>query len=199
MIDIVLPVGISFYTFHTITYIVDGYRGSIKPTRNLFEFAAYVSLFSQLVAGPIVRFRQIEAGSRTDRRPRRTPVARAGLLLLRHRAGREGARRRQPRRTSSIRRSRTAAALGMAGAWLASLGYTFQLYFDFSGYSEHGGRARPAVRPAHPDELQLTVQGAESSGLLAALAHLAVDLPARLPLHPAGRQSRRRVATRIAT
>src|SRR5262249_31962400 len=59
-LDIVLPVGISFYTFHTITYIVDSYRGVIRPTRNLFEFSAYVSLFSQLVAGPIVRFRQIE-------------------------------------------------------------------------------------------------------------------------------------------
>src|SRR2546423_13102797 len=58
--NIVLPIGISFYTFHTITYIVDSYRGVIKPTRNVFEFSAYVSLFSQLVAGPIVRFRQIE-------------------------------------------------------------------------------------------------------------------------------------------
>src|SRR5580704_5939109 len=58
--DIVLPIGISFYTFHTITYIVDSYRGVITPTRNVFEFSCYVSLFSQLVAGPIVRFRQIE-------------------------------------------------------------------------------------------------------------------------------------------
>src|SRR5262245_54509537 len=60
VLDIVLPIGISFYTFHTISYIVDSYRGLIKPTRNLWEFSAYVSLFSQLVAGPIVRFRQIE-------------------------------------------------------------------------------------------------------------------------------------------
>jgi alginate O-acetyltransferase complex protein AlgI len=58
--DIILPVGISFYTFHTITYIVDSYRGLIQPTRNFFEFSCYVSLFSQLVAGPIVRFRQVE-------------------------------------------------------------------------------------------------------------------------------------------
>src|SRR5947207_552795 len=58
--NIVLPIGISFYTFHTISYIVDSYRGTIRPTRNFFEYAAYVSLFSQLVAGPIVRFRQIE-------------------------------------------------------------------------------------------------------------------------------------------
>src|SRR5881397_2328377 len=58
--QIVLPVGISFYTFHTISYIVDAYRRVITPTRNFFEFSCYVSLFSQLVAGPIVRFRQIE-------------------------------------------------------------------------------------------------------------------------------------------
>src|SRR5689334_4057444 len=60
-LNIVLPIGISFYTFHTISYIVDCYRGVIQPTRNFFEFSTYVSLFSQLVAGPIVRFRQIEA------------------------------------------------------------------------------------------------------------------------------------------
>jgi alginate O-acetyltransferase complex protein AlgI len=59
-LDIVLPVGISFYTFHTITYIVDAHRRVIRPTKNLFEFSCYVSLFAQLVAGPIVRFRQIE-------------------------------------------------------------------------------------------------------------------------------------------
>ena len=53
-LDVILPVGISFYTFHTISYIVDCYRGTVKPTRNFFEFGAYVSLFSQLVAGPIV-------------------------------------------------------------------------------------------------------------------------------------------------
>ena len=61
VLEIVLPVGISFYTFHTITYIVDSNRGVIKPTRNFFEFSCYVSLFPQLIAGPIVRFRQIEA------------------------------------------------------------------------------------------------------------------------------------------
>src|SRR4051794_23242479 len=50
--NIILPIGISFYTFHTISYIVDSYRRVIRPTRRFFEFAAYVSLFSQLVAGP---------------------------------------------------------------------------------------------------------------------------------------------------
>ena len=60
LLDIVLPVGISFYTFHTITYIVDAYRRVITPTRDFAKFVAYVSFFPQLVAGPIVRFQQIE-------------------------------------------------------------------------------------------------------------------------------------------
>lgn len=60
LVGALLPVGISFYTLHTISYIVDSYRGTIKPTTNIFEFACYVALFPQLVAGPIVRFRQVE-------------------------------------------------------------------------------------------------------------------------------------------
>lgn len=72
-LNIVLPIGISFYTFHSISYIVDGYRGTITPTRNWWEYATYVSLFSQLVAGPIVRFRQIEDDlERIDKADRRT-------------------------------------------------------------------------------------------------------------------------------
>ena len=59
-LNIILPIGISFYTFHTISYIVDSYRGVIRRRATSSSSAAYVSLFSQLVAGPIVRFRQIE-------------------------------------------------------------------------------------------------------------------------------------------
>jgi alginate O-acetyltransferase complex protein AlgI len=133
-LDIILPVGISFYTFHTITYIVDSYRGVIRPTRNLFEFSAYVSLFSQLIAGPIVRFRQIEADleslGRQDRRRwihRGVSFFAIGLV------------------EKVIIADTLAAlvnpalaeyrALSTIGAWLAMLGYSFQLYFDFSGYS----------------------------------------------------------------
>ena len=95
--DIVLPVGISFYTFHTITYIVDSYRGAIKPTRNFFEFAAYVSLFSQLVAGPIVRFRQLEEDLEGLGHADRTRWLQRRHLVLRGGHGREGPRRRHSR------------------------------------------------------------------------------------------------------
>jgi alginate O-acetyltransferase complex protein AlgI len=134
-LNIILPVGISFYTFHTITYIVDSYRRVIKPTRNLFEFAAYVSLFSQLVAGPIVRFRQIEAdlenlgsADRSKWLARGISVFMTGLI------------------EKVIIADALAAvvdpalanyhALSSAGVWLAMAGYSFQLYFDFCGYSD---------------------------------------------------------------
>jgi alginate O-acetyltransferase complex protein AlgI len=134
-LDVVLPIGISFYTFHTITYIIDSYRGTIRPTRNLFEFAAYVSLFSQLVAGPIVRFRQIEGDLERLGQVSRTRWLSLGISFfvigmiekvivadsLAFFVDRELAHY---------------AALSSSATWLAILGYTFQLYFDFAGYSD---------------------------------------------------------------
>ena len=134
-LDIVLPVGISFYTFHTITYIVDSYRGVIRPTRNLFEFGAYVSLFSQLVAGPIVRFRQIEEDLDSLGTADRTRWLGLGVSFF---------------LTGLVEKVVVAdnlaafvdpallhyQELSTAGVWLAILGYTFQLYFDFCGYSD---------------------------------------------------------------
>jgi alginate O-acetyltransferase complex protein AlgI len=133
-LDIVLPVGISFYTFHTITYIVDSYRGVIRPTRNLFEFSTYVSLFSQLVAGPIVRFRQIEEDLEHLGDADRRRWLRLGLSFF------------VVGLVQKVVVADTLAAfvnpaleayhdLSTGGAWLAMLGYTFQLYFDFAGYS----------------------------------------------------------------
>ncbi|MFN9917350.1 MAG: MBOAT family O-acyltransferase, partial [Pirellulaceae bacterium] len=58
--QIILPVGISFYTFQTLTYSIDLYRGQVKPAKSLLHFAAYVSMFPQLIAGPIVRYSDVE-------------------------------------------------------------------------------------------------------------------------------------------
>ena len=133
--DIVLPVGISFYTFHTITYIVDSYRRVIKPTRNLFEFSAYVSLFSQLVAGPIVRFRQIEADLENLAGAARKKWLTLGLsyfligLVEKVLLADSLATFVDPAFNSY-------AGLSSAGAWLTMLAYSFQLYFDFCGYSD---------------------------------------------------------------
>ncbi len=133
-LDIVLPIGISFYTFHTITYIVDSYRGVIKPTRNFFEFATYVSLFSQLVAGPIVRFRQIEEDLESIGQHDRHRWLQKGISFF------------IVGMVEKVLLADSLAAfvdpalahyqsLSTLGTWLTMLGYTFQLYFDFSGYS----------------------------------------------------------------
>ena len=133
-LDIVLPIGISFYTFHTITYIVDSYRGVIRPTRNFFEFSTYVSLFSQLVAGPIVRFRQIEEDLEGIAAHDRTRWLGRGIsffcvgLVEKVLVADTLAAFVNPALANY-------AALSTVGAWMAILGYTFQLYFDFSGYS----------------------------------------------------------------
>jgi alginate O-acetyltransferase complex protein AlgI len=135
VLDITLPIGISFYTFHTISYVVDGYKRTIKPTRNFFEFACYVSLFCQLVAGPIVRFRQIEqdldalgVADRWRYWERGWSFFVLGML-------------------KKVLLADTLAAvvdpalanydgLSSLSVWLVMLGYTCQLYFDFSGYSD---------------------------------------------------------------
>ncbi len=133
-VRIILPIGISFYTFHTITYIVDSYRGKIKPTRNPFEFACYVSLFSQLIAGPIVRFSELQDDlDQIDRKDRRQGLNLGwsffaiGLMQKMLIAD-----------TIAVVADpsfRNVTALSSAGAWLLMLGYSYQLYFDFAGYS----------------------------------------------------------------
>lgn len=134
MYNIILPVGISFYTFHTISYIVDCYRGTIRPTRNLFEFSAYVSLFSQLVAGPIVRFRQIEQDLESLGIADRTRWFSKGVAYFIYGLA------------EKVIVADTLAVyvdacltqyhnLSMPGAWITMIGYSCQLYFDFSGYS----------------------------------------------------------------
>jgi alginate O-acetyltransferase complex protein AlgI len=133
-LNIILPIGISFYTFHTITYIVDCYRGAVRPTRNLFEFSTYVSLFSQLVAGPIVRFRQIEEDLENIGVTNRTQWLDRGISFFI-----VGLVEKVVIADSLAAFVDPALAryesLSTLGSWMAMLGYSFQLYFDFSGYS----------------------------------------------------------------
>ncbi len=135
LLDIVLPVGISFYTFHTISYIVDVVDGRVRATYDIFEYFTYVSLFSQLVAGPIVRFRQIEEDlENINHAPRQDQMARGiGFFVI-------GMIKKCVIADSIAGHINPMLAsyteLTTAGAWAAALGYTFQLYYDFSGYSD---------------------------------------------------------------
>jgi alginate O-acetyltransferase complex protein AlgI len=134
-LDIVLPIGISFYTFHSISYIVDAYRGTITPTRNFWEYATYVSLFSQLVAGPIVRFREIEADlEQIDRTDRRAHLNRGWSFFA------IGLIEKVVIADSIAAIINPAleryAELSTVDTWLCMIGYAYQLFFDFAGYSD---------------------------------------------------------------
>lgn len=132
---IVLPLGISFYTFQTLSYTIDVYRGDVVPTRDYLKYLAFVTAFPQLVAGPIVRYTEVSA--QMDELPTRPPYARfpAGITLFCIGLFKKvviadsiGALV-DPMWTSG-------ATFDAPTAWIAAVGFALQLYFDFSGYSE---------------------------------------------------------------
>ena len=132
--DLPLPIGISFYTFQSMSYIIDVYRGTAKAQRNWIDFGAYVSLFPQLVAGPIVKYSTIaeQLNHRTESIElfaegiRRFTIGLAKKVLLANNIGLLWA-------TIS---SSNPESLPMLTAWLGIIAFAFQIYFDFSGYSD---------------------------------------------------------------
>jgi alginate O-acetyltransferase complex protein AlgI len=135
VLQLILPIGISFYTFHTISYIVDVRVGRIRATRNLYEYFSYVGLFFQLVAGPIVRFSQIREDLDNVDRPLPPDYLARGIGFFA-----VGMIKKVVIADSLARYVDDLlagyAGLSTGGAWLAAVGYSLQLYFDFSGYSD---------------------------------------------------------------
>jgi alginate O-acetyltransferase complex protein AlgI len=129
---IALPLGVSFFTFHAISYLVDVHRREVEPNRNLLSVAVYIAMFPQLVAGPIVRYHTI-AKRLTDRRMtlgRASAGARIFVIGLAQKV------------LIADEVSRIAEAAfdklanpSMAEAWLGLSAYTIQIYFDFAGYT----------------------------------------------------------------
>lgn len=131
---IVLPVGISFYTFQTMSYVIDVYRGTVAPTRDIVKYLAFVTLFPQLVAGPIVRYAELDKQLdniplRLDRTLLATGLALFAVGLFKKVAIADSLAIVVDPIWSSQ------GALSIELAWLAAVGYSLQLYFDFSGYS----------------------------------------------------------------
>lgn len=135
-VKLALPIGISFYTFETLTYVVDVYRGVHKPLRNFWDYQLYIILFPKLIAGPIIRYHDF-AEQVYDHTENETSENRLrGLYRFFIGLGKK----------VLIANVMGAAAdqifkmphdqLGTATAWFGALSYTFQIYFDFSGYSD---------------------------------------------------------------
>ena len=134
LLSLPLPIGISFYTFQTLSYIVDVYRGVCAPQRRWDWLAMYVSLFPQLIAGPIVRYQTVEQqiAHRTISRAQCAEGVRrftAGLVKKVLLANNIGLVFTQIMGNGALPQS-------VLASWVAVAAYTFQIYFDFSGYSD---------------------------------------------------------------
>ncbi len=132
LLHLVLPVGISFYTFQAMSYSIDIYRDQARPARSFVDFACYVSLFPQLVAGPIVRYRELDQQLRE--RTHTWAKAGAGLALFVLGLAKKVllADAVAPMAAWGFAQE----SIGLAGAWSSLVAYTLQIYFDFSGYSD---------------------------------------------------------------
>ncbi len=135
-LKIVLPIGISFYTFESVTYVVDVYRGIHKPLKNFWHYQTYILLFPKLIAGPIVRYHDI-ADQITNREKNHTTdiklsgfytfcIGLAKKIIIANTIGSQA----DDVFKLGIENIDTSAA------WVGAIAYTFQIYFDFSGYSD---------------------------------------------------------------
>lgn len=133
-VSIPLPIGISFYTFQSMSYLIDVYREEHPPQRNLLTFGAYISLFPQLIAGPIVRYRDVERDLASPRRESAEKFSCGAELFL------IGLSKKvllaNPLGALWERLSSAPDAPTAAAAWVGAAAFSLQLYFDFSGYSD---------------------------------------------------------------
>lgn len=132
--ELPLPIGISFYTFQTMSYTIDIYRGEAKAEKNILNFGAYVSLFPQLIAGPIVRFKEIAKQLRE--RILSTGKISYGVLRFTAGLGKKVLLANPAGLVWTEVCNYSADEITLMAAWLGLLFYMFQIYFDFSGYSD---------------------------------------------------------------
>lgn len=133
-LDIVLPVGISFYTFRTISYVVDVYKGKIQPTDSLLEYLFFISFFPCLIAGPIARASELLPQIRANR-PATRAMTYSGLWLLLLGVLKKAVAADYIAQYVNIAFGNPAGYSGVE-LLMAVLGYTMQIYLDFSGYSD---------------------------------------------------------------
>jgi alginate O-acetyltransferase complex protein AlgI len=134
LLKIALPIGISFYTFQTMSYTIDVYRGEAKVQKNLISFGAYVTMFPQLIAGPIVQYKTIDRQLRTRKETagqfaygiHRFMIGLGKKVLLANNAG----------ALWDMVSSMEHTQIPVVMSWMGLAAYTFQLYFDFSAYSD---------------------------------------------------------------
>lgn len=134
LLGLSLPIGISFYSFQALSYVIDVYRGEVRAQKNIITLATYISLFPQLIAGPIVRYQTIEkqlicrkeTAADFAEGVKRFAVGLGKKVILANNIG----------FLFSEISATPQSDLSVTASWLGILAYTFQIYFDFSGYSD---------------------------------------------------------------
>lgn len=129
---IVLPLGISFYTFQSMSYVIDIYRGDAKVVRNYIDYACYISMFPQLVAGPIIRFQDV-ADQLIYRTYTWEKFAR-GVVFFMLGMGKKVLLANPCGKIADV--TFAAGGTSVLDSWYGLVAYAFQIYFDFSGYSD---------------------------------------------------------------
>ncbi len=132
--ELPLPVGISFYTFQSLSYVLDIYWKKVKPQKNILYFALYISMFPQLIAGPIVRYIDIEK-QLVSRKISAARLGQGAMFFIRGLAKKVILANTAGEIFEQIS-SMSAGNLSVLMAWLGCISYAFQIYFDFSGYSD---------------------------------------------------------------
>lgn len=133
---LILPIGISFYTFETLTYVIDVYRGIHKPLKNFWDYQLYIILFPKLIAGPIIRYHDF-AGQIYDHIEHETAELKLrGLYRFFIGLGKKVLIANVVGAAADAIFAIPNNELGTATAWLGAISYAFQIYFDFSGYSD---------------------------------------------------------------
>ncbi len=134
VLNVHLPIGISFYTFQTMSYTIDVYRGDARAQRSILNFGTFVTLFPQLIAGPIIKYKDL--GDQIDRRDCAVDKFASGVRSFMAGMGKKVLIANNVGMLWEAYKSMSPSSLTVAGAWLGVLAFTFQIYFDFSGYSD---------------------------------------------------------------
>ena len=132
--EVALPIGISFYTFQGMSYPIDVYRNDAEPQRNFIRFGTFVALFPQLIAGPIVRYKDLAWQFEADRRSAESFASGIGRFALG--LGKKVLLANNIGLLWDCYASASASSLSFVGAWLGTIAFSLQIYFDFSGYSD---------------------------------------------------------------
>ncbi|MEA4854066.1 MAG: MBOAT family protein [Christensenella sp.] len=131
--EILLPIGISFYTFQAMSYVIDVYRGDVEAQHNLVTFGTYVSLFPQLIAGPIVRYKDV--AEQLEYRRENLKQFSDGIKLFLVGLAKKVLIANQMGLLWDMLKN-TPGENGILGSWVGIAAFTLQIYFDFSGYSD---------------------------------------------------------------